>query len=108
MNGFASNSRPVNCVSNNVFTKTVTGGAYYHRTSVGNVMFFGNLFDEDGTFVDGQVVAEGVETDQHLNILREMGCDSIQGYLISRPVPEDELHDILSRQQQDRAGDGPA
>nr|MCH9783573.1 EAL domain-containing protein [Gammaproteobacteria bacterium] len=54
------------------------------------------------------VVAEGVETDQHLNILREMGCDSIQGYLISRPVPEDELHDILALQQQARAEDGPA
>ena len=54
------------------------------------------------------VVAEGVETDQHLNILREMGCDSIQGYLISRPVPEDQLHDILALQQQGQAGDGPA
>ena len=54
------------------------------------------------------VVAEGVETDQHLNILREMGCDSIQGYLISRPVPEDQLHEILALQQQARAEDGPA
>ena len=54
------------------------------------------------------VVAEGVETDQHLNILREMGCDSIQGYLISRPVPEDQLHEILALQQQARAEEGPA
>jgi EAL domain-containing protein (putative c-di-GMP-specific phosphodiesterase class I) len=37
-----------------------------------------------------------------------MGCDSIQGYLISRPVPEDQLHDILALQQQGQAGDGPA
>lgn len=32
-------------------------------------------------------VAEGVETLEELNILREMGCDEIQGYLFARPMP---------------------
>ena len=32
-------------------------------------------------------VAEGVETIEELNLLREMGCDEIQGYLFSRPMP---------------------
>ncbi|MCH2556522.1 MAG: EAL domain-containing protein [Alcanivorax sp.] len=53
------------------------------------------------------VVAEGVETEQHLEILRDMDCDSIQGYLISRPVAEDQLLALLKR-QHNRAGDGPA
>ena len=44
------------------------------------------------------VVAEGVETDAHLSILRDMHCDSIQGYLISRPVPEKELVELLHTQ----------
>ncbi|WP_111657874.1 putative bifunctional diguanylate cyclase/phosphodiesterase [Isoalcanivorax indicus] len=50
-----------------------------------------------------RVVAEGVETASHLEILRGMGCDSIQGYLISKPVPEAELLKLLKAQQQARA-----
>ncbi len=37
------------------------------------------------------VVAEGVETERQLGILREMGCDYAQGYLFSRPVPASDL-----------------
>jgi diguanylate cyclase (GGDEF)-like protein/PAS domain S-box-containing protein len=45
-----------------------------------------------------KVVAEGVESMEHLNILREMGCDVIQGFYISRPIPENELVTILKKQ----------
>lgn len=48
------------------------------------------------------VVAEGVETMAHLEILREMGCDIIQGFYISRPVPEEQLLELL-KQQSDGA-----
>lgn len=34
-----------------------------------------------------QVTAEGVETQAQLDILRSLGCDQIQGYLIARPAP---------------------
>jgi EAL domain-containing protein (putative c-di-GMP-specific phosphodiesterase class I) len=37
------------------------------------------------------VVAEGVETDDHVSELREMGADLIQGYGISKPMPEAQL-----------------
>lgn len=37
------------------------------------------------------VVAEGVETEQQLDSLRAMGCDEMQGFLFSRPVPADVL-----------------
>lgn len=33
-----------------------------------------------------QVVAEGIETKEHLNLLKELNCDYIQGYLIGKPV----------------------
>lgn len=38
-----------------------------------------------------KVIAEGVETQEQLNCLRELDCDVIQGYLISRPIPPAEF-----------------
>ena len=34
-----------------------------------------------------EVVAEGVETEQHLEFLREQGCEVVQGFLFCRPLP---------------------
>lgn len=45
-----------------------------------------------------EVVAEGVETDVHLDFLRREGCDFIQGYLLSRPIPDQDLSLMLRRQ----------
>jgi len=39
--------------------------------------------------------AEGVETSEQLQILREEGCSSVQGYLISRPVPAADVSRLL-------------
>ncbi|HET8731992.1 MAG TPA: EAL domain-containing protein [Moraxellaceae bacterium] len=44
------------------------------------------------------VVAEGVETEGHLAFLRKEGCDYIQGYLLSRPIPDADLSQLLRRQ----------
>ncbi len=38
-----------------------------------------------------RLVAEGVETESELAYLRARGCDFVQGYLFSRPVPADEV-----------------
>jgi len=42
-----------------------------------------------------EVVAEGVETIEHWERLRELGCNTAQGYYLSRPVPAEELCDWL-------------
>ena len=42
---------------------------------------------ELGHNLDMRVVAEGVETEEQLAVLRGMGCDDAQGYLFSPPVP---------------------
>jgi len=47
-----------------------------------------------------QVVAEGVETQGQLEILKEQGCDEIQGYLISRPLPAHDMAQVLIRDQR--------
>lgn len=46
--------------------------------------------------LDLQVVAEGVETEEQLQLLREFGCDQAQGYLISKAMPLTELGRFLS------------
>lgn len=36
-------------------------------------------------------IAEGVETEQQLDILRQLGCDEVQGYFYSKPLPADQF-----------------
>lgn len=45
------------------------------------------------------VVAEGVETTGQLEYLRQIGCDEVQGYLISRPVAADAVMALLERKR---------
>jgi two-component system CheB/CheR fusion protein len=42
-----------------------------------------------------RVVAEGVETDDQLNVLTEEGCDMIQGFLFYRPLPPEAFAEVL-------------
>ena len=42
-----------------------------------------------------RVVAEGVEDELTRNLLAEMGCDKLQGFLVSRPLPDDRLESWL-------------
>ncbi|UZE06145.1 putative bifunctional diguanylate cyclase/phosphodiesterase [Pseudomonas corrugata] len=43
-----------------------------------------------------EVVAEGVETREQLDLLRGFGCDQVQGFLISKPLPLPELVEYLT------------
>ncbi len=43
------------------------------------------------------VVAEGVETQAQLEFLRAQGCQYVQGYLLSRPLPEEEFEQFLKQ-----------
>lgn len=45
-----------------------------------------------------KVVAEGVETEGQLQILREGKCDLVQGYYFSRPLPPEEFKELIVRE----------
>jgi diguanylate cyclase (GGDEF)-like protein len=46
-----------------------------------------------------RVIAEGVESEAHLTLLQNQGCDEVQGYLVGRPVPADRFVDHLARKR---------
>ena len=46
-------------------------------------------------FLDVPVVAEGVETASQLDTLKKMGCEIIQGYYFSKPVPAEEFEKFI-------------
>ena len=47
------------------------------------------------------VIAEGVETENQLAMLKRSGCDFVQGYYFSRPVPPEEFEKFIARQAGD-------
>ena len=78
-----------------------------------------NLLKIDKTFIDGvsssdkakqyvaaiislghimgyEVISEGVEEDDQLEILREIGCDYIQGFIWGKPLPTEEVEKLVS------------
>lgn len=54
-----------------------------------------------------ETVAEGVEQTSELDILRTQGCDEVQGYLVSRPLPADEVARFIASWER-RASDAHA
>lgn len=55
------------------------------------------------------VIAEGVETEDQLHALKGLGCDIVQGYFFSRPVPASEFEPfILQKKEADAAAAGAA
>ena len=71
-------------------------------------LFIGNLLaeDDDAMLTDAiiamahslgiSIVAEGVESDEQWERLRQRSCDFIQGYLVSKPLAGDEFLALLT------------
>ncbi len=58
--------------------------------------------------LDVPTIAEGVETAEQLFTLKTMGCDLVQGYYFSRPVPAEEFERFLLARRQAETAESPA
>ena len=81
-----------------------------------DMQFIRNAFKEDGNthmleviigisdYLSVPVIAEGVETEEQLRALKSLGCDIVQGYFFSKPVPASEFEPfILQKKEADKA-----
>jgi EAL domain-containing protein (putative c-di-GMP-specific phosphodiesterase class I) len=48
-----------------------------------------------------QVIAEGIESELHRDLLTAMGCEHFQGYLFSPPLPEPEFLRWIAERRPD-------
>lgn len=48
--------------------------------------------------INVRVVGVGVENDEQLQFLSRVGCDYAQGFLFSRPLPQDDFEALLRRE----------
>lgn len=71
--------------------RALSGRAMTSERSMGTVRAIVGLAHS----LDLSVVAEGVETAEHAEVLRRIGCDVLQGFHFSRPMPEDALRVFL-------------
>ena len=49
--------------------------------------------------INMRTLAEGVETEEQANFLKSIGCEKLQGYLISKPISYEDLNDGISKGQ---------
>lgn len=65
--------------------KSIVWAAFTDRDSFVTIKNLISMFHD----VRRKLVAEGVENEEQMSTLRELGCDYIQGYFYSRPVPKE-------------------
>jgi diguanylate cyclase (GGDEF)-like protein len=84
---------PVNTLK---IDKSFTRDLVWNKNSARIVAAVANLSRELGL----RIVAEGVETRDQLAVLQEYGCHTIQGFLLSPPLAENELRGFLKQELQ--------
>jgi EAL domain-containing protein (putative c-di-GMP-specific phosphodiesterase class I) len=75
--------------------------SFVHRMSVGeqSLQIVQTILDL-ARVLGMDVVAEGIETEEQLSLLTQMGCRYGQGYLFAPPLPADEIAEVLSQPER--------
>ena len=70
--------------------------AFIRNIQPGNkAMHLVELVLDIAKYLEVPVVAEGVETEEELKMLKDAGCDIIQGYYFSKPIPPEEMEKFV-------------
>lgn len=54
----------------------------------------------DGDKLGLELLAEGVETEEQVELLRKIGCDNVQGYYYAKPMPVEDFFELLQKDRQ--------
>lgn len=77
---------PVNALKiDRSFVRNIADNAD-HRTIVSSIISLAHLMKH-------KVIAEGIDTEEQVKLLRQLGCDEIQGYFFSHPLPAGEFEE---------------
>lgn len=73
--------------------KSIVWSAFHDRDNFVTLKNLISMFHD----VRRKIVAEGVESEEQMNALTELGCDYLQGYYYSKPVSEEEFLAFVAR-----------
>lgn len=66
--------------------------------------FFVHIIIQISNRLNKNIIAEGVETKEQLEVLQSFNCQTVQGYLYSKPVPANQFAELLKKQRIDPIG----
>ena len=72
---------------------------FMQSNQLGNQRKILNFIVGMAEWMDLSVIAEGVETEEQLKMLQEIGCNYVQGYYFAKPMPEDEYRALLFKSE---------
>jgi EAL domain-containing protein (putative c-di-GMP-specific phosphodiesterase class I)/CheY-like chemotaxis protein len=92
MDDFGSGYSSLNMLTDMPIDVIKMDKAFIRNIQPGNkAMHLVELVLDIAKYLEVPVVAEGVETEEELKMLKEAGCDIIQGYYFSKPIPPEEM-----------------
>ena len=96
MDDFGSGYSSLNMLTDMPIDVIKMDKAFIRNIQPGNkAMHLVELVLDIAKYLEVPVVAEGVETEEELKMLKEAGCDIIQGYYFSKPIPPSEMEKFV-------------
>ena len=96
MDDFGSGYSSLNMLTDMPIDVIKMDKAFIRNIQPGNkAMHLVELVLDIAKYLEVPVVAEGVETEEELKMLKEAGCDIIQGYYFSKPIPPEEMEKFV-------------
>jgi EAL domain-containing protein (putative c-di-GMP-specific phosphodiesterase class I)/CheY-like chemotaxis protein len=96
MDDFGSGYSSLNMLTDMPIDVIKMDKAFIRNIQPGNkAMHLVELVLDIAKYLEVPVVAEGVETEEELKMLKDAGCDIIQGYYFSKPIPPEEMEKFV-------------